>query len=131
VLLPRGIVYFNGAHLHLHRRKYHRKGAAARHYLRLFWSREQELELHYPSRARFRDSHCSDRALGFKPRETTRIVGQAFPPAAFVWIGNRERLPYNAIFIYGVCRFGPPACVPAARFAIYLRWLIVPNSPCC
>jgi hypothetical protein len=35
--------------------------------------------------------------LGFKPRATTRIVGQAFPPAAFVWIGNRERLPYNAI----------------------------------
>ena len=82
VLLPRGIVYFNGAHLHLHRGKYHRKGAGARHYLRLFWSREQELELHYPSRARFRDSHCSDRALGFKPRATTRIVGQAFPPAA-------------------------------------------------
>jgi len=22
-----------------------------------------------------------------------------------VWIGNRERLPYNAIFLYDVCRF--------------------------
>src|SRR4029077_5139782 len=80
VLLPRGIVYFNGADPHFHRGKYHRKGAGAGHYLRLFWSREQELELHYPSRARFRDAHFSDRALVFNPRATTRIVGQASPP---------------------------------------------------
>jgi len=96
VLLPRGIVYFNGAHLHLHRRKYHRKGAGARHYLRLFRSREQELELHYPSRVRFRDSHCSGRALGFKPRATTRIVGRR-SRLPHCLDGNRERLPYNAI----------------------------------
>jgi hypothetical protein len=82
LLPPRGIVHFNRADLYLHHGQYYHKGPRARRHLRLFRSREQELELHYSSCARFRDSHCFDCALGFRARATTRIVGQAFPPAA-------------------------------------------------